>query len=138
MNAEDLYSMTLEILSLMEKDRKDYSFRPDTAFIFCACVSERLLNGWTDLDIFCVGSSGFENALDSEFGPISSANRSRYKQALQHSRNDSMAGLWPYNDFQVMLESPAMRPKHQAESPVVSTGTPLDLQKSKEHYFYIH
>ncbi|GFV58344.1 hypothetical protein TNCV_1806171 [Trichonephila clavipes] len=35
-------------------------------------VTELLLNGWTNLDdIFCGGSSGFENDLDSQFGPIS-------------------------------------------------------------------
>ncbi|GFV27727.1 hypothetical protein TNCV_4169491 [Trichonephila clavipes] len=35
-------------------------------------VTELLLNGWTDLDdIFSVGSSGFENDLDSQFGLIS-------------------------------------------------------------------
>ncbi|GFT55089.1 hypothetical protein TNCV_2325841 [Trichonephila clavipes] len=35
-------------------------------------VTKLLLNGWTDLDdIFCVGSSGIENGLDSKFGPIS-------------------------------------------------------------------
>ena len=34
-------------------------------------VTELLLDGWTDFDeIFCVSSRGFEDGLDSQFGPL--------------------------------------------------------------------
>ncbi|GFU79966.1 reverse transcriptase [Trichonephila clavipes] len=41
-----------------------------------------------------------------------------------------MAGLWPYNGSQVVLESPAMR-KPTKKPSHTQTGNPLDSQKNK-------
>ncbi|GFW25023.1 hypothetical protein TNCV_3155261 [Trichonephila clavipes] len=61
--------------------------------------------------------------------------------ALKLRSLSHMAGLWSYIGCQVVLGSLEMReslPKSQAGSRVIPTGSPLDSQKSKEHYFYIH
>ena len=49
--------------------------KTDNLYIYISCVrvcvTELLLDVWTDFDeIFCVSSRGFEDGLDSQFGPM--------------------------------------------------------------------
>ncbi|GFV60093.1 putative transposable element [Trichonephila clavipes] len=89
-------------------------------------MSELLLNGWTDLDdILSVGSSGFENDLGLQLGPISQLIKNAPK--LRKDPDDSFRLTYPLKclQFPVRLAFAVTIYKSQGQT---MTSCGLDLE----------